>query len=517
MTTGIKLDNLDQSTSPQDNFYRFVNGGWIDRNPISAKLEYSRWGAFEEVDEKSNEQLKVILEECSEKVLNHDESEPPLDIHTSAIGSLYASGMDEKACNEFGFSPLSDVFQEIEMIQSTSEIFPLKARLTAEFGVHGGLFAIYSKPDAKNSKWEVAALSQSSALGIGDRDFYILADKKEIRDHYIAHLQRLLTLSGIECNEQNASEILELETSLAEKMLSRTERRDPKTVYNSFESIEDFAMRTETADQIQWNEVFKLFGFENGKVGKIIVDNPKYFTYLVDRLNTYSLSTWRQYLRYHVLRSMSSYLSEEAESELFYFHNEIMVGQRAMKPRWKRVLRGSVSGLLQDSLGMKYTQSHFSPSAKTLVLNMTKSLTEVLEEKLKNSSWMSEKTKEKALLKLSRFRPMIGYPDKWDENGISELAFDLDHKKSYASNVRLCNILQFRKAMRRINKPVDPNRWQMPAFMVNAYFSPLKNIIVFPAAILQPPFLIQPTSEAPEGDPAINYSAIGAVICRKLI
>lgn len=508
MVSGIDIANLDRKTSPRENFYRFANGGWLDRNPIPA--EYSRWGAFEELNELSNSQLRVILDECHKAA----ESDDATDAHTKAIGVLYATGLDEAAATAHGVTPLADVYEAIDLASTPAELVLLKARMSAKMGVHGGLFAFYSIPDAKNSSWEVAALSQSAALGIGDRDFYTMPDKQKIRDGYVAHVLRLLRLSGVDVTEADAAALLELEISLAEKMLTRTERRDPHRIYNKFESIDDLAERTETSS-LPWADVFAAYGLP-AEFGVVIVDNPAYFTYLAEQLQKVPMETWKLYMRYHATLSMAQFLGADVEQERFDFHTKEMTGQKEMKPRWKRVLNGAVGDLLEDSLGMKYTARHFSSAAKDMCLGMVQNLTQVLGEHLKTVEWMEEVTKEKALLKLSKFRPLIGYPNKWDEEGIEELAAELSVDKSYTSNVRLCQVREFKQMTARINKAVDPDRWEMPSYMVNAYYHPLKNVIVFPAAILQPPFLIHPTPEAPEGDPAVNYSAIGAVICHEI-
>lgn len=510
MVSGIDLSNLDRDTSPRENFYRFANGGWIDRNPIPA--EYSRWGAFEELNELSNAQLRNILDSCRDAILNDGST---VDAHVVAIGTLYATGLDEDAANKHGFNPLQDVFAAIDAVETPAQVAVLKARMSADMGVDGGLFAFYSIPDAKNSAWEVATISQSAALGIGDRDFYVLPDKESVRDAYVVHLQQMLEMSGASCSEVDAQDILALETSLAEVMLTRTERRNPLKVYNKFEGTADFATRTNTKELIPWKDVFAAFGLPDD-FGVLIVDHPPYFTHLAETLHSTPLSTWKRYLRYHALLSMAHCLGTDSEQECFDFHSKLMTGQKEMKPRWKRVLNKSVGELLEDSLGMKYTEKHFTPATKEMCNDMVNILKEVLAKHLKGVDWMAEKTKERALLKLSRFRAMIGYPNKWDEEGIEELAAQLSVKKSFADNVRLCSVRMFGKSMGRINKAVDPDRWEMPSYMVNAYYHPLKNVIVFPAAILQPPFLIHPTHNAPDGDPAVNYSAIGAVICHEI-
>lgn len=517
MVSGIDTSNLDRSVSPSLNFYRFANGGWLQRNPIPA--EYSRWGAPEELNELSNDQLRTILDHCRARlnsVNTENTQDVKPDVHTSVIGALYSTGLDVESAAKHGFDPVQDVLSCIDAVSSPADVVVLKARMSCELGVRGGLFSFYSLPDATNSSWEVACLSQSGALGIGDRDFYVLEDKKSTRTAYVEHVHRFLNLAASSCTHEQVEAFMELETSLAENMLTRTERRDPKRVYNKFENITDLAQRTETVGKMPWKKLFQVYGFTEEELGVIIVDNPSYLTYLAGKLETTPLETWKLYLRFHALISMADFLTPAAEEEKFEFYNRTMTGQKEMKPRWKRVLSNSVGDLLGDSLGMKYTEAHFSPRAKEMVLEMVHVFIEVIADKLKGFEWMEDVTKEKALLKLSKFVPKVGFPEKWEIDGIPELAQKVSTENSFAQNVRLCNVRAFKQVTQRINKPVDPNRWEMPAFMVNAYYHPLKNVIVFPAAILQPPFLFHPTDTAPDGDPAVNYSAIGAVICHEI-
>lgn len=505
---GINLDNLDQTVSPRKNFYQFANGGWIARNPIPA--EYSRWGAFEELNELSNTQLRTILEECV--------ADPGQDPNRRAVAILYASGMDEKACNRNGLSPLADVFAAIDSIVDGPDVMRLVARMLSEMGVNGGLFSFFSLPDAKNSSWEVIMISQSQSIGIGDRDFYLQEDKQDIRDKYVVHIGKMLALSGMkpEAVEKSAQEVMKLETSIAKSCKTKTEMRDPIKTYNHFKGVSDLVQRTKSEATMPWAEYFSLLGLEEEALKTIIVSNPDFIVRLSELLEEVDVNVWKAYLRYHVTKDMADYLSEEVKKEHFSFFGTVMTGQPEMKPRWKRVLSSGVTDILEDSLGMLYTERHFSPVAKKACVEMVDVLTGVLRQRIDEVDWMQGPTKEKAKQKLGQFRALIGYPDKWDVDDVPELLEHISMEKSYAENIRACNRRNFKKVIERIDKAVDANRWEMPSTLVNAYFHPLKNVIVFPAAILQPPFFFHPTEECPYGDPAVNFSAIGAVICHEI-
>lgn len=509
---GIDVSNLDRTVSPGQNFYRFANGGWLERNPIPP--EYSRWGAFEELNDLSNAQLRAILEES---VADHAG-----DPNRRAIATLYATGMDEDACASHGLKPLADVFERVDRVQGADDVLKLAAKLRAECGVAGGggVCAVYSLPDAKNSAWEVILMSQSGSLGIGDRDFYFNDDKEEIRDKYIAHVARMLALGAFYESEEDsrrpAEEMMKLETKIAEACLTKTEMRDPNRTYNKFEGTDDVAKRTAGEKELPWGEFFDCLGLPVETRKTIIVDNPNFFKNLASLLHDIDIGTWKTYLRYHILKEMANYLSPELKKEHFWFFGTTMTGQPEMKPRWKRVLSTGVTDLLEDSLGILYTDRHFNATAKKACLEMVTVCTEVLRKRIEEVDWMQDDTKEKAKEKLAQFRPMIGYPDKWDVDDIPQLLEEISLEKSYCANVRACNVRNFKKVIERIDKPVDPDRWEMPSTLVNAYFHPLKNVIVFPAAILQPPFFFHPTEDAPYGDPAVNFSAIGAVICHEI-
>lgn len=509
VVNGINVENLDRSVSPKENFYRFANGGWLKRNPIPPS--YSRWGSFEELNEKSNEQLRAILEQSV--------SASNADPNHRAVAILYATGMDEKKCAAAGLTPLHDVFDAIDAVANGDDVLRLSAALRSKYGVPNGLLAVYSVPDAKNATWEVVELSQSEALGMGDRDFYFRDDREEIRDKYVEHVARMFMLAGF-CKEKDAKDIaaehMKLETKMAESCMTKTDLRDPVKTYNKCEGIEALVEKTKADKELPWADFFETLGVSKEACKTIILDNPAFFTNLNTLLSDTPIDTWKAYMRYHVMKRMANFLSPQIKDEEFSFFGKTMIGQLELKPRWKRVVNTGVTDMLEDSLGMLYTERHFNAAAKKACLDMVHVLTNVLRKQIDEVDWMQDATKEKAKQKLDQFRPMIGYPDKWDVDDIPELLEKISMDKTFCENVRACNVRNFRKIMERVDKPVDPGRWEMPSTLVNAYFHPLKNVIVFPAAILQPPFFFHPTEDSPHGDPAVNFSAIGTVICHEI-
>lgn len=505
----INPDNLDRSISPADNFYRFANGGWLNNNPIPP--EYSRWGSFEELNEVSISQLRKILEDCVGDTAT-------ADVNRRAISIMYSTGMDTSACEAFGLSPLSDVFSVIDDIKSPPDVVRLAAVMPAEMGVSGGLFGFYSLPDAKNSSWEVVALSQSGSLGIGDRDFYFREDKDTIREKYVQHVANMLKLGAFcpDDERDSAQLMMNLETKMAESCMTKTDKRDPTKTYNKFDGVDKLSEATSPDGNIPWADFFRLVGLKEDALKTIVVDNPAFFQNLSTLLEKTPISVWKTYLRFHVMKGMADFVGPDVKEEHFSFYGTVMTGQPEMKSRWKRVLQGGVTDMLEDSLGILYTEKHFPALAKKACLELVNELVAVFRERINELDWMQQETKDKALQKLANFRPMIGYPDKWDVDDLPDLMPEISVDNSYAANVRACNVRNFRKVVERIDKAVDGNRWEMPATIVNAYFHPLKNVIVFPAAILQPPFFYHPTDDQPYGDVAINFSAIGAVICHEI-
>lgn len=506
----IDTHNFDTSVSPAQNFYRFANGGWLDRNPIPP--EYSRWGAFEQLQQLSLSQLRAILDDCI------SDAPSSSDPNVRALAVLYATGMDEASCEAYGLSPLYDVFTVIDDVQSGQDVVRTAAKFQAEMGVFGGLFSISSLPDAKKSSWEVVYLSQSASLGIGDRDFYFREDKETIREKYVEHVANMLKLGGFCPGDEAraAKEMMALETKIAESCMTKTERRDPLKTYNKFEGVDDLVRRTSPDGEIPWADFFSAVGLPDTALKTIVVDNPSFFQNLAALLCETPLHVWRTYLRYHVMKSVADFVGPDVKEEHFSFFGTTMTGQPEMKPRWQRVLQTGVTDMLEDSLGILYTQKHFTPLAKKACLDLVNILIDVWKARIEELDWMQRETKDRALAKLARFRPMIGYPDKWDVDDLPQLLEHISSDKAFVVNVRACNVRNFGKTMERIDKPVDPLRWEMPATLVNAYFHPLKNVIVFPAAILQPPFFYHPTEDEPFGDVAVNFSAIGAVICHEI-
>lgn len=400
--------NIDPTVSPADDFYRYASGTWLKNNPIPE--EYSRWGCFEELHEKSQAHIKQILEGCADAAA----AGSARSVHEKLAGVLYSTGMDEKARETAGMEPMEDVYAAINEVGSPADCFVLSARLKREFGMPAaGFWSMYDSVDAKNSSWTVMYVSQAG-LGIGDRDYYVSDDptKKEIREKYLGHVARTLTMAGVDgAVNEKAAAVLALETKMAEAHLTKVEKRDPHLVYNKFSGPTTLATETESTST-PWAQYFTALGLEGEDFGGLVLDNVKLAKRMAELLAdpSVALDTWKCYLTYHVTKAMAPFLSGPAVEENFSFHVKVMTGQPKMKPLWKRV-SAQVGSCVEESLGILYVEKHFSPEAKKTCHEMCDYLVDVLAARFDHEtgvSWMSAETKTRALEKLKAFRYKIG-------------------------------------------------------------------------------------------------------------
>ncbi|OSX69234.1 hypothetical protein BU14_1713s0001 [Porphyra umbilicalis] len=493
---GIDPSYVDKSVAPGDDFYRFAVGRWLAANPIDAHPEHSRWGAFEELIESNHELLRELLEK---ETADHPDS---------VLARFYKAGMDTDAADAAAFSPLADLFASIDGIASVADVVSVTAALRAE--MVGALWRVDVETDSQNSKMAVLHLSQSG-LGLPDRDYYVLDDKAELREQYVAVMTRLLTLSGVDADAAaaQAAAILALETAMAEASLTRVQRRDPVATYNRLDKVEDLTALT--GDTVDWASFLSaLPGLADPLAGPYILDHPPFFSAVAKLLTEVPLTTWRAYLRWQVLARFAPNAHTEAVQAHFDFFGTALSGQKELKAQYKRV--GIATGsMVEGPLAELYIAKTFSPAAKATVSSMVDRIMQLLVKRVKALDWMGDDTKAAALAKLAAMRVKIGYPDSFEP-----LDLTLDADAPYVANVRRGCAAKFAAEMKRNNKPVDRVRWEMAPFVVNAYFHPSNVEIVFPAAILRPPFFVAPTDELPHGDPAVNYGGIGAVIAHEI-
>jgi putative endopeptidase len=479
--------NLDTTISPRQNFYLYANGGWLKRNPIPP--EYSRWGSFTELFDRNMTQLHGIVDSAVA------ETNAPKGSDAQLVGDFFYSGMDTSVVENQGAKPLEPYLKKIDAIHNLKGLQLVISDLQ-RLGVNI-LFSFGSQQDFKNSDMMIGVIYQAG-LGLPDRDYYTKTDKqsKELVKEYETHLTNMFKLLG-DTEKKSADEakiVMKIEHELAVASMTRVEQRDPKATYHMM-AIPKVNTLT---PQFSWNAYLRYFNLPGVK--SLNVAQPKFVGEIGKMLKKISLKDWKVYLRWHLIHSMTPYLSQSFVDENFRFYGTVLSGAKQLQPRWKRVLN-TVDREIGFSLGKLYVKDYFSPEAKARAEEMVHNLEAAFAERIKGLDWMSEATKAQALDKLKAIVNKIGYPDKWK----SYKGLKID-RGAYVLNVMRANEFNFNYDIKKIGKEVDRTEWGMTPPTVNAYYDPSMNEIVFPAGILQPPFF------NPLADDAVNYGGMGAVI-----
>jgi len=488
---GVKTENFDLSVSPGQNFYQYVNGNWLRNNPIPA--EFGRWGSFIILADETNKVLKYILEDAANK------SDAIKGSSVQKIGDIYYTAMDSATIEALGYKPIIPFMEKINSVGSTDELIKVLAYLhTYRLGT---LFGFSAGQDKKSSN-DVIPQFYQGGLGLPDMDYYTKDDPKsiEIRGKYVEHIVNLFKLVGDDeqTAKAKADVVMKIETRLANASMTKLQQRDPEATYNKFTPDE---LKKHTPD-FNWDIYFNIVGLNDaGKFEKgINIGQKDFFTEVNKMMSDVNLNDWKIYLNWHLINRTADLLSSDFVNEDFDFNSRIMGGVKEQQPRWKRML-GMVNRSAGELLGKVYVDKMFSPKAKEKALKMVNNITAVLKERIQNLSWMDNSTKDAAINKLSKFTVKIGYPDKWRDYSGLEIS-----RESFFNNMIKASNFSFNFNLNKIGKPVDRDEWGMTPQTINAYYNPSKNEIVFPAAILQPPFFDA------EADDALNYGGIGAVI-----
>jgi predicted metalloendopeptidase len=490
-SVGINVAFMDKSTNPADDFNRYVNGTWLDKTEIPA--DRTRWGSFDELRKNTDDDVMAILKEAI-----NDKTIDPNSDQAKAI-SLYKTVLDTISRNKAGIEPLKPYLAKINSVQNADQLVALLAEMEPEMGL--GFFGSYIGADAKNSNRNVIYVGTGS-LGLPDRDYYVsdAPDNKEKREKYVAHVTRMLQYLGESetTANANAKKILALETKMSTATLDRVERRDRRKTYNPM-SFSDLQKLTPT---VKWDAYFQNVGI--GKVDSLVVSQPKYLQTVETILKENQIEDWKAYMRWTALRGSSGLLSTEIENANFDFYGKTLTGAVKQRPAEERAL-ATVNGRLGEALGKLYVAKKFPPEAKAKAQAMIANVMLAFDNRINNLPWMTKETKENAKIKLNKFRVKIGYPDKWKDYSALEVKSP-ERGGTYFDNSRMYAKWSHKKNIEKLGKPVDKEEWGMSPQTVNAYFSPTNNEIVFPAAILQPPFYDY------KADEAVNYGGIGAVI-----
>ncbi|MEZ4788332.1 MAG: M13 family metallopeptidase [Flavobacterium haoranii] len=488
---GINTEYMDTSVSPSNDFFRYVNGKWLDKTEIPA--DRTRWGSFDELRKNTDDDVMAILKEALA-----DKTIDPNSDQGKAL-SLYKSVLDTITRNKMGISPLKPYLSKIDKIQNAQDLIALTTELEPEASI--GFFGSYIYTDAKDSNRNVVYIGNGS-LGLPDRDYYVsdAEDTKEKRAKYVAHVTRMLQFLGdSEAQAKTSAEqILVLETKMAESMLDRVERRDRRKTYNPMTVAE----LGKVLPTVNWDNY--LTGVGIGKIDSVVVSQPKYLERVETIFKEGDLASWKAYLRWTLLNDAAGVLSTEIADANWDFYGKTLTGAVKQRPAEERAL-ATVNGRLGEALGKLYVAKKFPPEAKAKAQAMIANVMKAFENRIDNLPWMTPSTKENAKLKLNKLTVKIGYPDKWKD--YSKLTVTSpENGGTYFENSRQYSLWSHQKNLDKLGKPVDKTEWGMSPQTVNAYFNPSNNEIVFPAAILQPPFYDY------KADEAVNYGGIGAVI-----
>ncbi|WP_018477658.1 M13 family metallopeptidase [Pontibacter roseus] len=483
----IDKSNMDLSVKPGNDFYTYANGVWLKNNPVPAKE--TRWGSFNELRDFNINAVKTILRESAAN------TKAPAGSIEKRVGDFYAAAMDSAAIEKLGYTPIKADLERIKAIQDVNGVLNETAFLRTS-GAASPMFGFYVGQDRKNVEVMIPQLSQGGTT-LPDRDYYLKNDARstKIQESYKNYITTLFTLTGVDkaTAQKNAETIFNLEKKMAEAQMARVEMRDPHKTYNKF-AVADFSKSTPNMDWKALMTKMKVSGEDT-----ILVNNPKFFTDLNGMLTSTPVADWQTYLQWNVLKSAAPYLSNDFVNANFAF-TQTLTGQKVQTPRWQR-MSSLTDGTIGELLGQLYVAKHFKPEAKARMDEMIANLIKAYEIRIKGLDWMSAETKEKALAKLSTFRPKVGYPEKWKT--YEGLAIS---RSNFFQNVRNAGQWGYNDMVSQLGKPVDRTKWGMTPPTVNAYYSPVMNEIVFPAGILQFPFF------DPNADDAVNYGGIGAVI-----
>lgn len=480
---GLDLAGRDLSIAPGDDFFHFGGGTWLKNNQIPN--DRTRWGAFDVLRAKSETDIKNIIESVSRRRA----AKGSVD---QKIGDFYNSFMNTALIDSKGLAPIQSEIDLIAAAQTHDDIATIfgNPALPTPSLIGWGITLDDGNPDRY-----IVGISHGG-LGLPDRDYYLKDDARmvELRAKYPQHIARFLGLANIADGEAKAARIMALETEIAKLHWPIEDRRDATKVYN----LKKRADLETIAPDFPWAKGLGASGFNN--IDECIVSELSAMAPLATLFKNTPVATWKEYLTFHLLSQSAALLPKPLDDERFDFFGKTLNGQREQRARWKRATQ-AIDGALGEAIGQIYVRRHFSANAKRKMLVLVENLRRAFSMRINNLSWMSTETKANAQRKLATFRPKIGYPDKWlDYSNLEIKAGDA------FGNARRAQIFETNRMLDKLNKPTDKDEWFMTPQTVNAYYNPVFNEIVFPAAILQPPFFDE------FADDAVNYGAIGGVI-----
>jgi putative endopeptidase len=484
LSSGLITGNMDTTVNPGDNFFSYVNGTWVKNTPIPAdKAAYS---ISHILVDKAQEDVKEIIESSAAGNFPDGSDE-------QKVGDFYGAYMDMKTRDSIGIAPLAPEFQKINDIKSYKDL----AAYFAYANKMGNMvpFSIGVIEDFKDPK-RYMLYTWQGGIGLPEREYYSLPDpkSKELRAKYVAHIENMLNLAGIKDAKNKTTRIMALETNIASKHMKKEDTRNMMLIYNKFA----FKDLTQLMPDFDWTSLLNETSVKN--TDSLVVTQVDYTKALNNVIKTTPLDVWKDYLTWSLITGSATVLNSQLDAENFDFFRKTLYGTQEQKPQWRRGV-DVVNNNLGEIVGKVYVSKHFSPEAKARMLELVGNLLKAYESSIKELDWMGEDTKKQALDKLSKFTAKIGYPDKWRDYS------DLKVKKNdLFGNMVRSTMFEYNYNINKLGKPVDRSAWQMTPQTLNAYYNPPLNEVVFPAAILQPPFFDM------NAEDAVNYGGIGGVI-----
>ena len=480
--SGLALDELSDEIRPQDDLFRHVNGSWLDRTEIPD--DKARWGAFHLIAEQAEKDVRAIIEESQR-------ADPGTEARK--IGDMYSSFMDVDRVSELGASPLSAQLAMVDEVTTIPEFLRVVGVLERD-GV-GGIIDLYVEPDPGDPQRYVPFVLQGG-LSMPDESYYRLDNFAETRTAFRAHVERILDLAGVAGAADAADRVFALETEVAAHHWDNVRSRDAVATYNL--RTWDETVGLAGADLVPWRE--GIAPNHPDAFAEVVVSQPSFLEGLAGLLVEERLDDWKAWLRFKIVHAGAAFLTDAFVAENFAFYGTQLTGVPVNRERWKRGV-SLTEAALGEAIGKVYVERHFPPRAKAEMDDLVANLVEAYRESISSLEWMTPETRERALAKLAAFTPKIGYPEKWKDYSSLEIdAADL------VGNVRRAHVWEHDRQLSKVGQPIDRDEWYMTPQTVNAYYNPLMNEIVFPAAILQYPFFDA------DRDAAANYGGIGAVI-----
>jgi putative endopeptidase len=487
LISGVNLDALDRSTRPQDDFYQFANGGWLDTTEIPEI--YSGYTVYHQVREDVELALRTIINSAAD-------TPGEKGSESQQIGDIYSSWMDIDTINTKGIEPVLVDLAELAEVGTVELLMRVMAGL-----LRGGVevpYAIQIYPDLEDSSGYAVYVNQNG-ITMPNRDYYLQPDNENFaraREELEPYIAGMLVRTGMEevVAKAAAEEVYELETAIAAAQWDSVRNRDPRQIYNPY----PVNTLQELGSNMDWATTLEILGVDGEE--QVVVEQPSYFQALDVLMTDVPIETWKHYLAFHIMDSAARHLDEVTATIRFDYRNRVLSGQKEQQPRWKRGI-AVVNGLVGEAVGKLYVAEHFPPEAKAKMEELVQNVIVTLDDSLGELEWMSEETRVKSKEKLSKFTPKIGYPDEWRDYTMLEIVAG-DH----VGNVRRAVEWDYQRDLAKLGTRVDKKEWGMTPQTVNAYYSSTKNEIVFPAARLQPPFFQL------NADDAINYGAVGGVI-----